>query len=434
MKIISIYLILFTFFIDQVMGAVGFLNLKGLSLFNLNIYLMFFVWMGTIVQRRKVFVSNNVNKYIVLMGFIVFMSIFVKILRGEIPDISIKNEIILFKAWLNPLLLFFILFNIIDDKKTCNRTLLGLCFLFFALIVTQLLATFGITGYKAESMEIHGRAGGFGAAGEYAITLVLFFPFVLSGGFLMNRGGLYKISCIILVFLTSVGLVNAGSRNGVVAFLCSMLVYLLILKRKKIMGLLPIIFLIIAMIVVGATSFFVSPSSVKTTIVERFDPSTSEDLRSFTSGRTELWKNGWKLFVDSPLIGHGRNSYKILSYLRGYSMHTAPHNEYIRYLVDYGVIGLIVFCLIFFKIFQNIWNSMETTADPHGKHLYICYIAGLCGYMVGMFLTNTDPSLIIFWIYTAVIYRYAQLDRDKKGTSEVKSGSVPTLSSMAKSV
>ena len=34
--------------------------------------------------------------------------------------------------------------------------------------------------------------------------------------------------------------------------------------------------------------------------------------------------------------------------------------------------------------------------------------------MVGMFATNTGPSLVIFWIYTAVIYKYAQLDMDKK--------------------
>ena len=77
---------------------------------------------------------------------------------------------------------------------------------------------------------------------------------------------------------------------------------------------------------------------------------------------------------------------------------------------------------------------METTTDPNGKNLYISYIAGLCGYMAGMFATNTDPSLIIFWIYTAVIYKYAQLDMDRKETSEVKSESVTTLAGMIKSV
>jgi len=236
----------------------------------------------------------------------------------------------------------------------------------------------------------------------------------------MKISNLFKTGCITLVFLILVGLVNAGSRNGAVAFLCSMLVYLLILKRKKIMGLLPIIFLIITMIVVGATAFVVSPSSVKTVVIERFDPSTSEDVRSYTSGRTELWKNGWKLFIDSPLIGHGRHSFMILSQLRGYRYYGASHNEYLRALAEHGLIGLIVFLLIFFKIFQNIWQSLETTTTPWKNQLYISYIAGFCGFVVGMFATNMGPAMYLFWIYTAVIYKYAQLDMDKKVISEGK--------------
>jgi len=120
MKIIFIYLLLFTFYIDQVMGSVGFSHMKGFSLFNLNLYLLLIVWLFAIVQRRKIFMPNNINKLLILMGLVVLMSIFVKILRNEIPNISIMNEVLGFKAWLNPVLLFFILFNIIDDEETCN--------------------------------------------------------------------------------------------------------------------------------------------------------------------------------------------------------------------------------------------------------------------------------------------------------------------------
>jgi oligosaccharide repeat unit polymerase len=434
MKIILIYLTLVTFYINQVLGSVGFLSIKGVSLFNLNIYLLLFVWAVDILQRRKFFQSNNVNKYIVLMGFIVLTSIFVKILHGEIPNISIKKEIVDFKQWLNPVLLFFILFNIIDDEETCNRTLWGLFFLFFALIITQLLATFGFIDYQVQTIENFGRVGGFGAPGEFAITLALFFPFLCSGSLFTKRSGLHKTGSILLAFLTLVGLINAGSRNGAISFLVCTIVYFLILKRKKIMGMLPIAFLIYLMIGAGATAFFVSPSSVKTEVSERFDLSSYDEINKFTSGRILLLNNGWKLFVDSPIFGHGRNSFKILSYLRGYPFYGAPHNEYLRCLVDHGLIGLIIFSLIFFKIFQNIWQSLEKTKDPNGKYLYISYIAGLCGYMTGMFATNTDPSLYIFWIYTAVVYKHAQLDMDRKETYEVKSESITALAGMTKSV
>ena len=323
--------------------------------------------------------------------------------------------------------LFFILFNIIEDEETCNRTLWGLCFLILASILTQLLATFGITSYQAHTIERFGRAGGFGAPGEYAITLVLFFPFVLSGSLLMKRSILFKIGCIILVFLTIVGLINAGSRNGVVSFFCCMIVYLLILKRKKIIGMIPIYFLIVSMIMASVAAFVISPSSVKTAVSERFNPSSSKDLSQFTSGRILLLESGWKLFIDSPIIGHGQDSFEILSYLRGYAS-GPPHNEYLRYLTDQGLIGLFVFLMIFFKIFQNVRQSLEVTTNPWKSQLYISYIAGLCGFMVGISATNTGPSLVIFWIYTAVIYKYAQLDMDRKETSEIRSETVITLS------
>jgi len=411
MKIILIYLTLITFYINEVLGAVGF-GIKGLSLFNMVIYLFLLFWaLSVVIQRRKVIQSNNLNKYLVLMGLVVLFSIFIKMLHGEIP-ISIKDEIIGFKSWLNPVLLFFILFNIIDDKETCNRTLLGLCFLFAALILTQLAGTFGLTGYKAGTIERYGRAGGFGAPGEYSISLALFFPFVVSGIFFIKRSGLFKIGCTILGFLILVGLINAGSRNGAVSFLISMMAYLFVLKRKKIMGIVPIYFFIIAIIVTAATAFVVSPSSVKTAVSEKFDPSESEDLDKFTSGRIVLLQNGWRLFVDSPIFGHGRGTFELLSMLRGFQFYGAPHNEYLRNLVEHGLVGLILFILIFLKIFQNVKQRMEAVIHTSDNQLfiYISYITGLCAYMVGIFATNTGPSMYIFWIYTAVTYKYAQLD------------------------
>ena len=429
MRIILIYFLLFTFFIDQVLGPVGLSHmLKGLSLFNLNLYLLLIVWLLAIVQRRKIFMPNNINNLLILMGLVVLMSIFVKILRGEIPNISIMNEILSFKAWLNPVLLFFILFNIIDDENTCNQILLGLGVLFLSLILNQLFALSGFTSYRAQMIAKMGRIGGFSAAGVYAVSLVLFFPLVLSGSFFMKRSNLLKIGCIMLVFLFLVGLVSAGSRNGIVSFLCSMLVYLFILKRKKIIGLLPIVFLTVMMIVASATAFFASPSGVKEIVVNRFVPTTNKDLDEYSSGRIVLWKYGLILFIENPIMGHGRNSFFKLIQLRRFPVYGTPHNEYLRHLIEYGIIGVLVFCMIFLKIFQNIWQALERTTDPWRKQVYLSYLAGLCGFMAGIFFTNIGPAMYIFWIYTAVIYKYTQLDLDKEEISADKMEVVATSS------
>jgi O-antigen ligase len=414
MKILLIYFLFFTFYIDQVLGPMGFSYImRGFSLYNLNIYILLFVWVAEIIKRRNFFIPNNLNFYIILMAFIVLISVFVKIIRGEIPNLSLMHELLNFKGWLNPVLLFFIFFNIVDNEKTCDQILLGLSFLFIALIIAQLSATFGITSYKADIMAKHGRAGGFGAAGEYAITLALFFPLVISESFLIKRKVLFKIFCVLLGFLMLVGLIHAGSRNGVVSILCGVLAYILILNRKKLMSAFTIFSLILALIMVCATAFFISPLDIKFRVSERFNPSKYENISSYTSGRIELWKNGWRLFIESPLIGHGQNSFRELTYLRGYRASGAPHNEYIKYLTEQGIIGLVFFLLLIYKIFKNIWRALEKTKNTRLMQLYISYIAGIFAFSIGMFATNAGPSLFIFWIYTATIYKYVQLDMEK---------------------
>ena len=289
-----------------------------------------------------------------------------------------------------------------------------MCCLFVAFILLQLSATFGLSGYAAASVERFGRAGGFASAGVFAVSLVLFLPFALSGSFLAKKGGLFKAGCLGLLFLMLMGLVNTGSRNGVLTFFVSMAVYTLILKRAKLMGMLPIITLVITMVAIGGLAFVASPPSLREEIFERFDPSKAEDIEDYSSGRLWIWQRGMEFFLESPILGHGQNSFVELSRLRNFSKVFAPHNDYLRCLVEFGIVGLIIFLLIFYKIFQNMWRSLNITTSPWEKLLYISYISGFCGYLTGMFFTNMSATSDLFWIYTAIIYKFSQLDMDLK--------------------
>jgi O-antigen ligase len=145
-------------------------------------------------------------------------------------------------------------------------------------------------------------------------------------------------------------------------------------------------------------------------VSERFNPYNSKNIQKYSSSRTEIWTNGWKLFKDSPIFGHGQESFAILSKLRGYNHGIAPHNEYLKHLVEFGIIGFVAYCSIFIIIIKNTLVAINKTLEPFGKLLYISYLAGLCGYMIGIFFTNDGPSIYIFWIYTAIICKYAQFD------------------------
>jgi O-antigen ligase len=165
------------------------------------------------------------------------------------------------------------------------------------------------------------------------------------------------------------------------------------------------------MTAVGGLAFVASPPSLKQEIIERFDPSKAEDMQDYSSGRLGIWRRGVALFLESPIFGHGQNSFVELSQLQNIGKVFTMHNDYLNCLVEFGIVGLILFLLVFYKIFQNMWQSLNTTASPWEKRLYISYIAGFCGYLTGMFFTNMGPARDLFWIYTAIVYKYSHLDK-----------------------
>lgn len=88
-------------------------------------------------------------------------------------------------------------------------------------------------------------------------------------------------------------------------------------------------------------------------------------LDSYTV-RKNLFINGIKLFMSSPLIGVGPGQFRYLlgKYETKYPIdkNCSPHNYFIEMISQYGVIGLIVFLipliLFIIKILKSKWNLM----------------------------------------------------------------------------
>ena len=395
-------------------------NIVGLSFFNLIIYIFLFLWAFSVIKNRKIVEPHKVNKYLLLMVLIMLVAIPIKILGGEIPNISISNELIYVKSWANPILLFFVLFNIVDDEKTCKRALLGLIALLVITVLSQLLGAFGIIEYGAARFAIDGdsRVSGLGDVNDYASFLVLFIPLLLSS-FLFKRGAAIKSAAAILLFLSFSGLIITGSRGGALSFLFSMLIYFLLLYREKIVNLRKIILLCMMLTVVSGVVFLILPSKVTDAVTTRFDPAQSEDLRKFTSGRTLIWSCGLRLFMESPIFGHGNSSFLPLVEKK-FSVRAVAHNQYLSYIVHYGILGLAILLMIYFILFQYVWNQIQATRNIWNKQLYISYIAGFCGYLFSLLSINGGISCYPFWIYVAIMCKYIQLEMNKKKGSSAE--------------
>lgn len=216
-----------------------------------------------------------------------------------------------------------------------------------------------------------------------------------------------------MLIIAFAGLVTTGSRGGLLSFCFSMLIYLALLYYQKIFSLRSVILLAFTILLLGVLSYVIAPSEVKQTLSRKLDPASSEDLDQYSAGRTLIWRYGLLLFMDSPIYGHGQNTFVPLMKER-YRIGGNSHNDYLLYMVEYGIIGLVIFVMIYLKVFQHVWHHFKTTRNSWRKRLYMAYIAGFSGYTLSMFFVNLFTPRYMFWIYTAIIYRYSQLERNKQ--------------------
>jgi O-antigen ligase len=409
MLTILVYFFLLAFWAEETLG-ISLSEIKGLSLSNLAIYLLLFAWAFRVAFQRKFFDSNNLNKYLILMILMALVSIPIKIWIAEVPNRGVIGEIIYWKNWTNPFILFFILFNTIDNEKTCRGILLGLILFLFVTALTTPLISLGVIRLGTLHGFYEGRAMGFASPNQYASFLVLFIPLVLTY-FLFANQFITKIGTGILLAVSFIALVTTGSRGGALSLLMSMAVYLLLMKRQNILRLNSIILVFIALVIIGFSSFVLAPPKVKETVMSRFDltnPETIEEI-SGAHGRTKFWQSAFRFFMEKPILGHGQNSFYYL-YKGRFGIGGASHNHYIKHLIEFGIIGLGIYIMIFTKIFLHVRRHLVTTNNLWQRKFFVTYLAGFLGYSFSMLAVDIGPPRYLFWIYTATIYKYSELE------------------------
>jgi len=259
-----------------------------------------------------------------------------------------------------------------------------------------------------------GRASGFGDPNQYAAYLVLFIPLFMSKA-LFSANAINKLVFSTILLASFVSFVIAGSRGGAVAMLLSAVVYFYILWRGRHIRVYTLIVLVIVVAPSLVTlSFVLSPDKIQETVIERFDAITSSDPSEFTAGRTVLWSNGLRLFLQSPIYGHGQDTFITLM-RQNFAIWGNSHNDYLLYLVHFGIIGLSLFLLLLRSLFRDVRSIYGSTSDSKLKLLSISYLAGFSGYAVAMFGVNIIQPQMLFWAYSAAILKYGriQLQRER---------------------
>lgn len=321
------------------------------------------------------------------------------------PEYSF-SRFVFFANWL---IAFFLIANTATDQRKL--------FIFVALF---LLWSTKMSQFAARSFLLGGGASGgapgwFQNTGEFALQMCIFVP--LSLHFLLGLlPSLSKAQVWLLALLPisgTLGIINSGSRGGVLGFACVCL-WMLLQSKRKLRGLVTLS-LIVPLV------WALLPQYQK----DRFRTAGADET-SIT--RLTYWKRGLEMANAHPVLGVGYENWvpyyqdhyppapgELVRYSApGQLVIEVSHNSFIEIVSQLGYSGLLLFISIILAVWYINWRT-RTILSGLGerarflRHLSFGLDAGTVGFVVaGFFMAVALNPFIWFQLaMTAALHAAA---------------------------
>ncbi len=123
------------------------------------------------------------------------------------------------------------------------------------------------------------------------------------------------------------------------------------------------------------------------------------------TGRSELWTTTWDSFITSPYLGHGAGSaVRLITDTYSFSI-GHPHNDYLRLLHDYGVLGAFLWVVGYVVLLSRTWRSWQrpSTEDKLNQRpapsdelrIHAAAFLALVGVAIAMITDNAIDYLFV---------------------------------------
>jgi O-antigen ligase len=210
--------------------------------------------------------------------------------------------------------------------------------------------------------------------GEPTAYLLPFLLFLVVDWWRRRKKLAATVAGSIILYLMIWALAASGSRGGAVGALASLLVFVVfrgvterprrILRRTA-----------VAIAMVGALGFLILrtdyfPSTLSERIARTFTP--GDDL---AEDRTGLNVAGLQAFRESPLVGTGLDNFQYVAWRYDAPSNQAPHNIWIQFLAQVGLVGTAMILLIVGGWFLLVFRSHCASKDRETRDLLWAFLA-----------------------------------------------------------
>ena len=376
-KLLAVYSLLT--FVQMPFGSLKFESVRGASLGNILVLLLFGAWVAHGHQRGKFMRRTPFDFWLpVAIVLVPGLSLLYTSTFESIRGYSFADGLLYLKNTTMPFFFMYVIVQLLESRKELrtlyivNLVLLSCAVLFslpFALQnVGQIEEWRGARTAGAMEDSVNTWANLMNEVVPYFLLLTVVVA--------RNRPGLQTVFVVVVGGIAT-SLVATMSRGGMVGF--GMAVFLCLMLMRRAGGRVPIIVPACFALVVAASVVQFAPD-LAASATSRFSMDTfrtkgdrksytlEQQLNRYSGDRLELWKCAYYLWEESPFFGVGYRVYR----LRNHEFHkrarsNAPHSMYMGALANGGILYLLCLAVFFWKLWKLLYSgarrSLETGDD-----------------------------------------------------------------------
>ena len=395
--------------------------------------LIFILWaIKTIISGKVSYKKSNI--YLPILAFITYSGISYFFVVDTVNFFQYYVEYILYAT------IFLILFNFFNEKNDSNFLINIYVFSGFYI------SLFGIIQYNFPYLipvyDVTNGGAGFGNKNFGAQYVTLMLPLLFLKIFIsqtIQKSFIYF--CVLFTSLLYLFYVGAFQTMIALCFYLIFFVFFYLLDKFKnkeerfmIFSKSVIIKVFVGLVVVFLSynlmkflngEFESSPELQTFTEIVKDDPKGSIIDNFKSNERVPMWINSLQMFKDFPIFGVGTGQWN-LSYfnyankevndaLWTYTQRADhPHNEYIKLLVEQGMVGVLVASVFFIIVFVQIYKYLLNPSSVYRAEVFSFFSSFLIFTTLSIFSRLTAVFVIPFLGFSFLGLAFSFLNNDYK--------------------
>jgi O-antigen ligase len=345
-----------------------------------------FAWFArtALYKELGIILRTKLNKPIFFYLLACISSTAIGMLLG---NVEIKSGFFFVLKYFEYYVVYFMVINHIHSKKQVQYLIVSLL---LTCVIVDVVALAQIPSGKRLSAPFEGEVGEPNTFGGY-LLLMLAMSMAL---FVSLDSKKVKAALLLVVGLSIVPFLLSLSRGSYLALVPTYFTLIALSKNKEL--------LISIMLLACLTAPYLMPERVVSRVTHTFSQRMQQGqeeigavrLDTSTSARLRSWGRGLEAYMKRPIFGYGITGWYFID------------NQFIRVLVETGLLGLTAFIFLLYSIFKEGWRVYKATEDKLYKGITMGFLAGLLGMIVHALGANTFIIIRImepFWLLAGIV-------------------------------